>query len=325
MNTDLVKQLKRFVTPDTLIKFGIGLFLFALWIALYDLGVKYNQGAAISTIVATGMVAVLIAHGVMACQPVPQTRLAHGSAFALHLVIAITLSAFYVLSKAPELERQVANLIGEFVVLGRTFYSALFGIAIAISLTAQIISAASRNPVSSGQQAAIASLATNIAIVLAIITSSIHLYQFGTDIAKLDLLSRLSATLMADISFIAIKSNIQNQLEQRQKQGEYDYFDLIAWAIFGVIVSIYLILINAFVVQYSAGVTSDLLPVVVSLYGMSPTVLLAGLAALTVLTKVVDKRTKVNPEPKTPKSDGNFRQQRYDNSNGIFNEERVKL
>jgi len=261
----------------------------------------------------------------MACQPVPQTRLAHGFAFALHLVIAITLSAFYVLSKAPELERQVANLIGEFVVLGRTFYSALFGIAIAISLTAQIISAASRNPVSSGQQAAIASLATNIAIVLAIITSSIHLYQFGTDIAKLDLLSRLSATLMADISFIAIKSNIQNQLEQRQKQGEYDYFDLIAWAIFGVIVSIYLILINAFVVQYSAGVTSDLLPVVVSLYGMSPTVLLAGLAALTVLTKVVDKRTKVNPEPKTPKSGDNFRQQRYDNSNGIFNEERVKL
>jgi len=318
MNDRWIKRLNQFVQSDNLIKVGIGLFLFALWAALYELGMRYNQGALLSVIVATGMVVVLVAHGIMACQPVPQMRLAHGSAFALHMVIAIALSAFYVLSKAPELERQVVNLIGEFVTLGRTFYAALFGIAIAISLSAYIVSLSAKNPVTGSQQA-IASLATNIAIVLAIITSSIHLYQFGAEIAKLDLLSRLSATIMADISFIAIKSNIQHQIERRQKSGQYDYFDLIVWAAFGILVSIYLILINSFVVSYSAGTARDsgLLSLVVSLYGMSPTVLLAGLASLTVLTKVVDRQTA------PPKSNG----QRLDEfaTNGIAGRQGVKV
>ena len=317
MNDKLMKKLTQVAQPEVLIKLGIGLFLFALWTALYELGMRYNQGAFLSMIVATGMVVVLIAHGIMACQPTPQMRLAHGSAFALHMVIAIALSAFYVLSKAPELERQVVNLIGEFVTLGRTFYSALFGIAIAISLSAHIVSMASRNPVSGSQQA-IASLATNIAIVLAIITSSIHLYQFGAEIAKLDLLSRLSATIMADISFIAIKSNIQHQVERRQKSNRYDYFDLIVWAVFGIVVSVYLILINSFVVRYTAGINDSgaLLSLVVSLYGMSPTVLLAGLAALTVLTKVVDRETM-------PKSSARLDEQFA--TNGIANRQSVKM
>ena len=317
MNARLINRINQLTNPDALIKVAIGLFLFALWTALYELGMRYNQGAMLSVIVATGMVMVLISHGMLACQPSPQMRLAHGSAFALHLVISIALSAFYVLSRAPELERQVVNLIGEFVTLGRTFYSALFGIAIAISLSAHIVSLAAKNPVSGSQQA-IASLATNIAIVLAIITSSIHLYQFGAEIARLDLLSRLSATIMADISFIAIKANIQHQIERRQKSGQYDYFDLIVWAVFGVLVSVYLILINSFVVSYSAGVANDnsLLSLVVSLYGMSPTVLLAGLASLTVLTKIVDRQT-------LPKSAG----QRLDEfaANGIANRQGVKV
>jgi hypothetical protein len=317
MNDKLMKKLSQLAQPEVLIKLGIGLFLFALWTALYELGMRYNQGAGLSMIVATGMVVVLVAHGVMACQPSPQMRLAHGSAFALHMVIAIALSAFYVLSKAPELERQVVNLIGEFVTLGRTFYSALFGIAIAISLSTYIVSMASRSPVNGSQQA-IASLATNIAIVLAIITSSIHLYQFGAEIAKLDLLSRLSATIMADISFIAIKSNIQHQIERRQKNNRYDYFDLIVWAVFGVVVSVYLILINSFVVRYTAGINDSgaLLSLVVSLYGMSPTVLLAGLAALTVLTKVVDRETM-------PKSGARLDEQFA--TNGVANRQSVKM
>ncbi len=318
MNDRLIKKLSQYLQPDNLIKAGISLFLFALWTALYELGVLYNQGTLLSVIVATGMVVVLVAHGIMACQPVPQMRLAHGSAFALHMVISIALSAFYVLSKAPELERQVVNLIGEFVTLGRTFYAALFGIAIAISLSAHIVSLSAKNPVTGSQQA-IASLATNIAIVLAIITSSIHLYQFGAEIAKLDLLSRLSATLMADISFIAIKANIQHQIERRQKSGQYDYFDLIVWAVFGVLVSVYLILINSFVVSYSAGTARDsgLLSLVVSLYGMSPTVLLGGLAALTVLTKVVDRQT-------APPKSGERRQEEF-TLNGISSRQGVKM
>ena len=89
LNDKLMKKLSQLAQPEVLIKLGIGLFLFALWTALYELGMRYNQGAGLSMIVATGMVVVLVAHGVMACQPSPQMRLAHGSAFALHMVIEI--------------------------------------------------------------------------------------------------------------------------------------------------------------------------------------------------------------------------------------------
>jgi len=59
-----------------------------------------------------------------------------------------------------------------------------------------------------------------------------------------------------------------------------------------------------------------LLSLVVSLYGMSPTVLLAGLAALTVLTKVVDRET-------TSKSGARLDEQFA--TNGIANRQSVKM
>jgi len=58
-----------------------------------------------------------------------------------------------------------------------------------------------------------------------------------------------------------------------------------------------------------------LLSLVVSLYGMSPTVLLAGLAALTVLTKVVDRET-------TPKSGAKLDEFA---TNGVANRQGVKM
>jgi hypothetical protein len=82
---------------------------------------------------------------------------------------------------------------------------------------------------------------------------------------------------------------------------------------------VYLILINSFVVRYTAGINDSgaLLSLVVSLYGMSPTVLLAGLAALTVLTKVVDRET-------TPKSGARLDEQF--SANGIAsNRQGVKM
>ena len=220
-----VKKVINFLkeNADIWLLVGISLFLSSLWLAVFNLGRDYNQDVVISFMTASAIITCLIAHGASASDPLSRVRLVHGLAFAGLMIITITLSAFYVINQSPQLKAEASKFLQEFVELGRIFYSALFGIGIAISLTAVVATKATRiKPADSGA-AAIAGMATNFAIVLAIATSSIHLYNFGVNIARLQVIETLAATIMADIAFLAIKSNIQTQIEARQQNGRYDF------------------------------------------------------------------------------------------------------
>lgn len=287
---DARSSLKKLLKKDNLVFLGIGLFMFALWVALYELGLKYRQGMLISLITPTALVLSLIAHGMAAADSSPKTRLIHSIAFAWHMIVTVALSVFFVVDRAGNVFGLSSRFMLEIAELGQTFYSALFGLGIAVSLTAVVASNATKVALSESGASAIAGFATNFAIILAIATSSIHLYNFGINIARLSIVETLSATIMADIAFLAIKSNIQTQIDARQRQGRYDFFDLIAWSLFGVMVAVYLIIINGFTVAESSGVAQDaeMRAFIVRAYGMSPTILLLGVAALTILTKTVD-------------------------------------
>lgn len=275
---------------DWLIMAGVGLFMLALWWAIFELGRQFNQGTILSLIVPTALVMCLIAHGAACSDELSRIRLINGLAFGGHLIITVALSVFFVLQRSTVLQQTAGEFLSEFVELGRTFYSALFGLGIAISLTAIVASKATRVATVDSGASAIAGIATNFAVLLAIATSSIHLYNFGANIARLSVIETLSATVMADVAFLAIKANIQTQLDVRKKLGRYDFFDLVVWSIFGIAVAVYLILINAYTVAEASGLQQDLTlrATIVRLYGMSPTVLLLGIAALTILTKTVD-------------------------------------
>lgn len=281
---------RKLLDKDNLIFLGIALFMMALWAALYELGVKYRQGTLIALLTPTALIACLIAHGIATASRSSRVRLIHSLAFAWHMIVTVALSVFFVVDRAGALFGLSSNFLVEVAELGQTFYSALFGLGIAISLTAVVAARATLIELSDSGASAIAGFATNFAIVLAIATSSIHLYNFGVNIAKLSVIETLSATIMADIAFLAIKANIQTQIDARQKQGRYDFFDLVVWSVFGVVVAVYLILINGFTVAESSGIAQDVAmrAFIVRAYGMSPTILLLGLAALTILTKTVD-------------------------------------
>lgn len=281
---------KYLLKKENLVFVGIGLFMLSLWTGLYELGMKYRQGQMIALLTPTALILCLIAHGFAVSSPSSKVRLIHSLAFAWHMIVTVALSVFFVVDRAGAVFGLSNDFLVEIAELGQTFYSALFGLGIAISLTAVVASSATAIELVDSGASAIAGFATNFAIILAIATSSIHLYSFGVNIAKLSVIETLSATIMADIAFLAIKANIQTQIDARQKQGRYDFFDLIAWSVFGVIVAVYLILINGFTVAESSGIAQDveMRAFIVRAYGMSPTILLLGIAALTILTKTVD-------------------------------------
>ena len=295
MSTNQLSRILR--APITYVWFSVSLFLLALAIALLDLGAQFGQPLLFRLVVSVATPVAIIGHGVATWATHPRSRLSHGLAFAAWMFIAVSLSAYYVLSLDARLRALVEQFIADLYQLGQTLYAALFGVGLTISLTAIVVDEAGRRAVQGDGQSVLASIMPNVAIALAIVTSAVHLYDFGNRVAAVGLFGCISATVMADVAFIAIKANIQTQLDARRKSGVYDVFDLIAWSAFGLLVAVYLIAINGAAVAASTAPSIEefrqqpFISALIWVYGMSPTILLAGIAAMTVLTKVVDYRS----------------------------------
>jgi hypothetical protein len=305
------------INPTQAIVFSLAMFIIALVAALFELGRLFGQSFFVSALVAIAVPSAMITHAVISWTPQAATRMAHGFAFVVYLIIVVSLSTLYVLTTSSDLlRRQASDLVNELFSLGQTIYSSLFGICLVVTMVAVVVDRAAQNTPRDDIQATMARMMPSIAIGLAIVTSAIHLFDFGARVAAVDLFSRLSATVMADVAFLAVKANISTQLRSRAKTGIYDVFDLVAWSAFGLIVAGYLVAINAAAV--AAATASDMnafreQPIVSALiviYGMSPTVLLAGLATLSVLTGVVDLRSRGNAGDKfRPQINGKQNQQ----------------
>lgn len=289
MNVDV----KQYVKGSFLIWAAILMFIGGLFAALLELGEQFGQTMAFRLVTAVSTSLAILGHATTAWRDSARTRLTHGIAFAIWMVIAVAMSAFYVLWNAPQLRQAAQELIGDLFMLGQTLYTSLLGIGLAVTLTSVVIDEAVKRPLHENAQEAIAGFAAAFTIGGAIVASSVHLFEFGGMVAKQDLFARIAATAIADVGFLAIKAIISIQLDRRAKTGKYDMFDLIAWSVFGVLVAIYLMAINAAAVAAKTANLAEFVQrpeveLLVALYGMSPTILLSGFAFLTVLTKVVD-------------------------------------
>lgn len=289
-----MKDFNKYLSPTQLVWAAVALFLSSLFAAIIDLGAQFGQSVIFRVAVASSVVLATLGHAVIAWQPSPRTRLAHGLAFAAWMVISVSMASFYVLSRSPALRDAAQEIVGDLFALGQTLYTALFGIGLAITLTCILIDEAGKRTLQGNPQEAIAGFSVSFAIGGAIVASSVHLFEFGGLVANQDLFSRVAATAIADVGFLAIKAIISIQLDRRARTGVYDVFDLVAWGVFGLLLSGYLMAINAAAVAAKTApvlaefIAQPHIQALISLYGMSPTILLTGFAALSVLTKVVD-------------------------------------
>lgn len=295
-STMSISGLKRDFNPAYLVWASLVLFLAALTYALFDLGGRFGQPLFFRLLVAAAVPVATLGHAIAAWYPSSKSRLVHGAAFAGWMLIAVALAAFYVLDGSEFLRARAESFVRELFQLGQTLYSALFGIGIFVSLTAMTVERAMRAAPQDNARQTLADAMPQLAILLAMVTSAVHLWDFGSRVALSDLFSTLSATIMADAAFLAVKFNIQAQLEARRRTGGYDMFDLVAWSVFGVVIAVYLIAINGAAVlsrsapDIEAFRREGVVPFLITFYGMSPSVLLLGLAAMRVLTGVVDYR-----------------------------------
>lgn len=297
------KSILNKVNSSHLIAGSIFLFMVALWFATFDLGQKYNQPIVMRLVVPTSLVLSVVAHGLLSCQPNSRIRIAHGTAFAFYLVAAVAMSIFYLSETAGASARGILEPVKNIAGLGSVIYSGLFGVGMSFSLFAVIVSRATMIQSDSGIEA-VAGFVKNLVIGAAIVASSIHIYEFGRNIARLNEINAAAATFILDLGFLTTKANIEHQLRRRVKYGLFDVFDLIGWGFFAALMMAFLIIINDISVRYYSPfpASGSYLSTAITIYGISPTIVLAGISTMTILTKIFDRDVKMGGTKSIPRS-----------------------
>jgi hypothetical protein len=261
----------------------------AMAYAVWALGDQYGQPVIYRFLVSSGCAFGVVGHGASATrQTTNASRAVHGIAFSTWLVLSLFLAALYMFVSSE----QLADVLPQsMVMLGAYVYALAFGIGLLTSAVALVVPSVAERPIAGTLGATFAKYGETLVIVLAVSASSLHLFLFGQDVAKLDLFSTITAMVIADLAFVVAEKRVVSEVKARRDTGRYDAFDLALWGAFGVAVLAYLVLVNIYSVRHTAGTlaTNDpTLHMVIDFYGASPTLLLMALAVLSIITAFVD-------------------------------------
>lgn len=270
-------------------------FCAAMTFAVFSLGIYYKLPVEYCILVAAGCAAGLFGHGSAVTRPTTNTsRTMHGLALGTWLVLSLFLAALYMFVSSEQLS---AFLPADMITVGAVVYSLTFALGLATSVIALVVPSVAERKIADGEHAtlgsAISKYGETVAIVIAIAVSSFHVLKFGQDVANLDIFSVITATIMADLAFLVAEKRVTTELKRRGETGRYDRFDLILWGVFGLAVIAYLVLVNLFTVRHSAGtldMNDPLFKMTLDFYGASPSILLFLIAALSILTALIDNR-----------------------------------
>lgn len=269
-------------------------FAIAMAFAVYRLGEFYEQPEVYRVLTAAACALGIIGHGSAVTRGgTNASRTLHGLALGTWLVLSIFLASLYMVNSS---ERLRAVLPAQLVLIGGYVYALTFAIGLFTSTLALVIPSAAERPIADAAHTTLGSVIAKygepVAIMLAIAASSLHLFLFGQNVARLDLFSTLAAMLIADLAFLVSEKRVVSELRARRDKGRYDKFDLILWGLFGLAVLCYLVLVNIFSVRHSAGTLDPgdpMLARVIDFYAASPSILILCLAALALITALVDK------------------------------------
>lgn len=269
-------------------------FTAAMAHAVFALGEHYGQPLVYRLLVAGGCAAGIVGHGAAVTRPTTNaSRTMHGFALGAWLVLSLFLASLYMFISSPQL---AGVLPPEMVLIGAYTYSLAFGIGLLTSSIALVVPSVALKPITDAAHSTIGAVVTrygeSVVIMLAIAASSLHLFLFGQNVARLDLFSTITAMVIADLAFLVAEKRVLAEMRARRETGRYDAFDLVLWGAFGVAVLLYLVLVNIYAVRHSAGTLDmgdPMLRTVVDFYAASPTALLTALAILSIVSAFVDK------------------------------------
>jgi hypothetical protein len=278
-------------------------FVVAMALAVYLLGGKFGQPIEMRLLVAAGCAVGIFGHGVAATATKNGTnagRMMHGLALGTWLVLSVFLASLYALTSSRDLAKFVPDGMAE---IGAIIYALCFGIGLFTSTLALVVPAVAARPIDDPKLptlgSAVARFGEPLFLILCIGASSLHLFTFGLDVAKVGMFSTVAAMVIADLAFIVAEKRVLHEVKARHAAQRYDKFDLIAWGVFGLLVLCYLVLVNVYSVRYTAGTLEagdPLLAVVIDFYGASPTLLILSMAALALVTAFVDVKAGGNEQ-----------------------------
>ena len=207
-------------------------FCAAMSYAVWHLGVFYAQPEAYRWLTAGGCALGVVGHGAAAtrAQGTNAGRMMHGISLGTWLILSVFLAAVYMATSSAVLS---AELPPEMVSIGRWVYSLAFGIGLFTSTLALVVPSAAANPLTDMSHATIGAALSKfgepVVIILAIAASSLHLFSFGVNVAKLDLFSIVAAMVIADLAFLVAEKKTISEMKSRREVGRYDKFDLVMW------------------------------------------------------------------------------------------------
>jgi len=277
-------------------------FCGAMSYAVWHLGAFYAQPEPFRWLTAGGCALGVVGHGAAATRAKGTNagRMMHGISLGTWLVLSVFLAAVYMATSSAVLS---AELPPEMVSIGRWVYSLAFGIGLFTSTLALVVPSAAANPLEDGSHATIGAALSKfgepVVIILAIAASSLHLFSFGVNVARLDLFSIVAAMVIADLAFLVAEKKTISELKARHELGRYDRFDLVMWGVFGLLVLAYLVLVNIYAVRFTSGtlnLSDPTLRTVIDFYAASPSILILCLAALALITALVDSPAGVAQE-----------------------------
>lgn len=303
------------------VRAAFGLFVVAMAFAVYLLGETFGQPQPMRLLVAAGCSIGIFGHGVAATATRNGSnagRMMHGIALGTWLLLSLFLASLYALTSSERLAKFVPDGMAD---IGAVIYALCFGIGLFTSTLALVVPAVAARPLSDSSMptlgSAIARFGEPLFIILCIGASSLHLFTFGMDVARVGMFSTVAAMVVADLSFLVAEKRVLHEVKVRHAAGHYDKFDLIAWGIFGLLVLCYLVMVNVYSVRHTAGTlnaSDPLLKTVIDFYGASPTLLILSMAALALITAFVDVRDDgvidTEGRPMLSKLAGNVKAQR---------------
>jgi hypothetical protein len=270
-------------------------FVAAMALAVYLLGERFEQPQPMRLLVAAGCAIGILGHGVAVTATKNGTnagRMMHGIALGTWLLLSVFLASLYSLISSSDLAKFVPDNMAE---IGALVYALCFGIGLFTSTLALVVPAVAARPINDPNMptlgSAVARFGEPLFIILCIGASSLHLFTFGLEVAKVGMFSTVAAMVIADLSFLVAEKKVLHEVKARHAAGRYDKFDMVAWGVFGLLVLCYLVLVNVYSVRHTAGTLNmgdPLLARVIDFYGASPTLLILSMAALALITAFVD-------------------------------------
>lgn len=243
-----------------LLPVALGAFVCAAWWATFSLGQMFRLDWLFSLVVAVGAVGALLGHaGRVVSGTSNIQRLLHGLGMLVWLALILFFSVLYFgmmsAGVTPGMDETAITdklttsfLPAEILDNGRMMFGYAVAIGLLTSLVTSVVSYVMSNPLMDKIHKTLgegfAPMALNLVTGLVVLTSALHVLQYGTQFAGVGVVESLVACAVAELTFVAAEQMCLRELKARATTEKLDAFDLVAWGGLALVALAYMMAIN---------------------------------------------------------------------------------